>query len=116
MRRLDTVTIWAATPVKEVAYGEARITGWSSICEVQGANWQTDRDDADVAAYGEQVNHIVKMRFSYFPPIRTGDHIFTEAPGDDARRGEYEVIEIRPGYTPTARRRNPTIVTVRMLV
>lgn len=116
MRRRDTVTVWAATPVKKVVHGEPQITGWSSVMEVTGANWQTDRDDADVASYGEQVNHIVKLRFTYVPPIKPGDHIFTAKPNEDARRGEYEVIEIRPGYTPTERRRNPTIVTARELV
>ncbi|MBQ8396696.1 MAG: hypothetical protein IJX53_00680 [Clostridia bacterium] len=116
MRRRDTVTIWAATPVKAVVQGEPQITGWSSVREVTGANWQTDRDAADVAAYGEQLNQIIKLRFVSCPSIAQGDHIFTAKPADDANRGEYEVNEVRPGYTPTARRRNPTVVTVRKLV
>lgn len=116
MRRRDTITIWAATPIKTVSGGEAKITGWSSICEIAGANWQTDREEADVAAYGEQLDNMVKLRFRVCPPVKLGDHIFTAKPGDDARRGEYEVIEVRPGYIPARRRRNPTIITARKLV
>lgn len=116
MRRRDTVTVWAATPVRKVVQGEAQITGWSSVKKVTGANWQTDRDAVDVAAYGEQLNQIVKLRFVSRPPIAQGDHLFTAEPAADAVRGEYEVSEVRPGYTPTERRRNPTVVTVRKLV
>lgn len=116
MMRRNTIPIWAATPVKVVSHGEPQITGWSSVRAITGANWQTDRDNIDVAAYGDQLNQIIKLRFKRLPDIQQGDHLFTAPPPDDARRGEYEATEIIPGYTPTGRRRNHTIVIARKLV
>ena len=60
MRLATLRPVWAATPLKRVKRGVPQ-GGYTNLRSFL-ANIQSDRDEADIAAYGETADELVKLR------------------------------------------------------
>lgn len=112
MRKTTLSTIWAVTPTHKTVHGEI-ISSYSSPREVNNVNLQTDYSEIDVAAYGERLNEMLRIRTLSVPDLHKGDHVYLSKPVEENKPGDYEVVSIKPGYSNTGLRRNPTIIEMK---
>lgn len=125
MRIANQRTVWAASPRKKVKNGVAQ-GGYTSLRSFL-ANIQGDHDEADIAAFGETVHEIVKLRTAEVPEVKKFDHIYLSEPeakgvfeidGEtytDYGAGDYEVQGVSSAAFGVQLARNPAMITARLI-
>lgn len=112
MQKKALSTVWAIAPTYTVEHGETVASFALAPREIKNANIQTDYNEVDIAAYGERLKEMLRMRFMKAPDLQIGDHVYFEKPVEN-KPGDYEVIAIKMGYSDSRLVRNPTIVDLK---
>lgn len=112
MRKITLSTIWAVTPTKKTKHGEI-ISVYQNPREIKNVNLQTDYSELDVAAYGERINEMCRIRTLNVPDLHKGDHVYLAKPAKEDEPGDYEVVSVKAGYSNNKLRRNPTVIDLK---